>query len=139
MDCTIKSAIAELTKCIIARIIHKELLMSTISAFSLLQVVICSDFHLKMADILPLHLNNITTTNSINRWIVRLNPPWLNCQTVLSLNLFIKNCWCPPGFIFGPPGGDLHLILRADILPLNLNSSTTTHPINKWTIPLHLP
>jgi len=75
MDCTIQSAIAELTNCIIVRTIHKELVVSTIGAFSPLQVVICSDFHLRMADILPLQLNNITTTNSINKWIAQLNPP----------------------------------------------------------------
>jgi len=75
MDYTIKSAIAKLTNCIIARIIHKELLVSTIGAFPPLQLVICSDFHLRIADILPLHLNNITTINSINKWIIPLNPP----------------------------------------------------------------
>jgi len=79
MDCSIKSAIAELPNCIIVRIIHRELLVSTIGAFPPLQVVICSDFHLKMADILPLNLNSSATTNSINKWIVPSNPPYLNC------------------------------------------------------------
>jgi len=47
MDCTIKSAIAELPNYIVARLIHKELVVSTISASSPLQVMICSDFHLR--------------------------------------------------------------------------------------------
>ena len=40
MDCTIKSAIVRLSNYIVARIIHKELLVSTIRAFSPLQMVI---------------------------------------------------------------------------------------------------
>ena len=47
MECTIKFAIAGLTNYIIARIIYKELVMSSIGAFSPLQVMICSDFHLR--------------------------------------------------------------------------------------------
>jgi len=47
MDCTIKSAIVELPNHIVARIIHKELLVSTMGEFSPLQVLICSDFHLR--------------------------------------------------------------------------------------------
>jgi len=82
-----------------------------------------------------LYLNRIATTHPINKWTVPLNPPWLNCQTILSLELFIRNCWCPPSYIFPSPGGDLHLILTADILPLNLNSFTTTHLMNKWSLP----
>jgi len=41
MDYTIKSAIAELPNGVVARIIHKESLVSTMGAFSLLQLVIC--------------------------------------------------------------------------------------------------
>jgi len=74
MDITIKSAIAELPSCIDTSIIYKELFVFTMGACSPLQLVICSDFHLRGADILPLHLNNIATTNSINKWIVPLNP-----------------------------------------------------------------
>ena len=74
MNCTIKSGVAELTNYIIVRIIYKELLVSTMGAFPPLQLVICSDFHLRESDILPLHLNNIATTNSINKWGGTLNP-----------------------------------------------------------------
>jgi len=48
MDCAIKSAIAELINHIVARIIHKELLVSTMGACSPLQLLICSDFHLEV-------------------------------------------------------------------------------------------
>jgi len=74
MDCAIKSAIPELLNYIVTRIIHQELLVSTTGAFPALQLVICSDFHPRESDILPLHLNNITTTNSINKWSGPLNP-----------------------------------------------------------------
>jgi len=74
MNCAIKSAIAELLNYIVTRIIHQELLVSTTGAFPPLQLVICSDFHLRESDILPLHLNNIATTNSINKWSGTLNP-----------------------------------------------------------------
>jgi len=47
MDCTIQSAIPELPNYIIATIIHKELVVSTMGAFSPLQLVICNDFHLR--------------------------------------------------------------------------------------------
>jgi len=40
MDFTIESAMAELTNYIIARIIHKELVVSTTGAFPPLQLVI---------------------------------------------------------------------------------------------------
>jgi len=40
MDCAIKSAIAELPNYIVARIIHKELVVSTMGAFPPLQLVI---------------------------------------------------------------------------------------------------
>ena len=46
MDYAIKSGIAELPNYIITRIIHKELLVSTMVACSPIQLVICSDFHL---------------------------------------------------------------------------------------------
>jgi len=75
MDYAIKSAIAELPKYIVARIIHKELLVSTIGAFPPLQVVICSDFHLRMSDILPLNLNSSATANSIDKWTAPSHPP----------------------------------------------------------------
>ena len=74
MEFTVDSTALESTNYIVARIIHKELLVSTMGAFPPLQLVICSDFHLRESDILPLHLNNIATTNSINKWSGTLNP-----------------------------------------------------------------
>ena len=47
MEWTIESVIAELPNYIVTRIIHKELLVFTMDAFSTLQLVICSDFHLE--------------------------------------------------------------------------------------------
>jgi len=48
MDFTIKFAITELPNFIVARIIHEELLVSTMGTFPppLPQLVICNDFHL---------------------------------------------------------------------------------------------
>jgi len=75
MDYAIKSAIAELPNFIIARIIHKELVVSTMGAFSPLQVVIYSDVHLGGRHFAFAHLNSTATTNSINKWTAPLNLP----------------------------------------------------------------
>jgi len=47
MEFTIDSTALESTNYILARIIYKELIVSTMGVFSPLQVVICSDFHLR--------------------------------------------------------------------------------------------